>query len=393
MPYGGEDAEALCGRLRQLVTQDGSGGGATAAKLIDDLKARPAEEASVAATRLMQDENFADTIFAKLARKQIGHKDDVFCQWLYEWYLTGNEGAQLLVLRFVPMLLFHYLTRLSHNDLPPAGVEALLVGIYNFDALRPASQQAPANTFRMPSASLSSPFHAGPSGASAALETVTVEPPPQPIREMNAANRPLVARLCLSKFTSVISRIPLSSRIHFCEGSHRLLATGYPKLGIRNAALVDTLAKHPECAAAAAARAPGGLTGVAQTAGGEGRLGHVKQTLKLGHSKRSIVVDPAVGAAASGAYSSATSAAERMWGSDASAAGAGAGALTLSSSSADGAATITAMLSGLAFCLHAPQTRQAAQAAVDAAHGRAAYDLLPDVLLVSSSLLAMHGVQ
>jgi len=111
---------------------------------------------TLAAKYSEMDEVLGDPLSFALEQPKAGTSECALCQWLYEWYRTGDEHVQAFVLRFAPILVFNYLLR-SPQGVDTAGYEACLVLIYNDEKAKLAEDKIPE--IGLPSLAKASEYH------------------------------------------------------------------------------------------------------------------------------------------------------------------------------------------------------------------------------------------
>eukprot|EP00743_Colponemidia_sp_Colp-15_P002398 GILK01002600.1.p1 GENE.GILK01002600.1~~GILK01002600.1.p1 ORF type:complete len:357 (-),score=57.68 GILK01002600.1:351-1421(-) len=161
---------------------------------------------------------------------------EALLMWFYEWYQSGKEDFRKFVLRFVPMLLWTYVSRTLKMEEAP-GFEAVFLSIYNDEWLlrkvRPVS-------FNPPSLAMASVYHTPSSSQKAtaltenALKThertsglETIHRLIPEIQKVTGSNRLTMLRVVLCKYNHYISSMPLSSLSTFAEFAKAVSSTSF----------------------------------------------------------------------------------------------------------------------------------------------------------------------
>lgn len=169
------------------------------------------------AAALLHDPDIAAEISRLLRSPDSGGADDNLCAWLYDTFHSSEPDLQLVVLRFLPILTGAYLTRAALSK-PLAGFESVLLAIYGHET---ADRSGQATTVSIPDLAHSSIYHETKqtvkSGGSTELHIAVISPTLEPHGTVRSTRRARIAGVALELYFSKIARIPVGSKIEFCE--------------------------------------------------------------------------------------------------------------------------------------------------------------------------------
>ncbi|KAL7109696.1 hypothetical protein ACP275_06G191200 [Erythranthe tilingii] len=169
------------------------------------------------ATSLLHDSDVAAQISLLLRRPDSGGANDNLCAWLYDTFHSSEPDLQLVVLRFLPVLAGAYLTRAALNK-PLAGFESVLLAIYGHET---AARNGQAVTVSIPDLAHSSIYHetkqTAAKNGSTELHLAVISPTLEPHGTVRSTRRPRIVGVALELYYTKISRIPIGSKIEFCE--------------------------------------------------------------------------------------------------------------------------------------------------------------------------------
>ncbi|KAL7148535.1 hypothetical protein ABFS83_06G185000 [Erythranthe nasuta] len=169
------------------------------------------------ATSLLHDSDVAAQISLLLRRPDSGGANDNLCAWLYDTFHSSEPDLQLVVLRFLPVLAGAYLTRAALNK-PLAGFESVLLAIYGHET---AARNGQAVTVSIPDLTHSSIYHetkqTAAKNGSTELHLAVISPTLEPHGTVRSTRRPRIVGVALELYYTKISRIPIGSKIEFCE--------------------------------------------------------------------------------------------------------------------------------------------------------------------------------
>ncbi|XP_057953735.1 uncharacterized protein LOC131148015 [Malania oleifera] len=168
------------------------------------------------AVALLHDPDLAAQISAVLLRPDSGVGDDPLCRWLYDTFQSSDPALQLVVLRFLPTVAALYLSRVALRN-PLAGFEAVLLALYAHET---TARGGRPTTVSIPDLSHPSLYHESLTPASAhstPLNMAVVSPCLEPHGTVRSTRRARIVGVALELYYSIISQMPLGSKMDFCE--------------------------------------------------------------------------------------------------------------------------------------------------------------------------------
>ncbi|CAK9318131.1 unnamed protein product [Citrullus colocynthis] len=169
------------------------------------------------ALTLLHDLETTAQITALLRRPSSGAGDDNLCRWLYDTFQSNNPDLKLVVLRFLPVLLGAYLSRVVSRRKSLAGFEAVLLSLYAHETNRRASQPLAVN---IPDLTHPSIYHESKSplkNNATALNLAVISPSLEPHGMVRSTKRARIVGVALELYYTKIDKIPETSKIEFCE--------------------------------------------------------------------------------------------------------------------------------------------------------------------------------
>ncbi|TKW29846.1 hypothetical protein SEVIR_3G421900v4 [Setaria viridis] len=170
------------------------------------------------ADALLNDPDVASAVTGRLRGAGSGAGNDTLCRWLYDAFRANVPELQLAVLRFVPTLAGVYMCRAVSRK-PLAGFEAVLLALYAHAAAQRGGA-GEAETVSLPNLANPSPYHDAkvpPKAKPAELDVAVLSPPLEPHGTMRATRRARIVGAVLELYHGKLSRMPLSSKMDFCE--------------------------------------------------------------------------------------------------------------------------------------------------------------------------------
>ncbi|KAJ6739431.1 HYCCIN RELATED [Salix koriyanagi] len=104
---------------------------------------------------LLHDPDISSQVSSLLRLPDSGASDNNLYRWFYDTLQYSEPQLQLVVLRFLPIIVGLYLSRVPLKK-PLAGFEAVLLALYAHETTSPAGQ---AITINVPDLSYSSTYH------------------------------------------------------------------------------------------------------------------------------------------------------------------------------------------------------------------------------------------
>ncbi|KAL4025494.1 hypothetical protein IC575_013894 [Cucumis melo] len=169
------------------------------------------------ALALLNDLETIAQITALLRRPTSGAGDDNLCRWLYDTFQSSNPDLKLVVLRFLPVLLSAYLSRVVSRRKSLAGFEAVLLSLYAHETNRRAGQPLSVN---IPDLTHPSIYHESISphkNNATALNLAVISPSLEPHGMVRSTKRARIVGVALELYYTKIDKIPETSKIEFCE--------------------------------------------------------------------------------------------------------------------------------------------------------------------------------
>eukprot|EP01112_Ceratiomyxa_fruticulosa_P006026 TRINITY_DN16822_c0_g1_i1.p1 TRINITY_DN16822_c0_g1~~TRINITY_DN16822_c0_g1_i1.p1 ORF type:complete len:488 (-),score=79.95 TRINITY_DN16822_c0_g1_i1:132-1595(-) len=221
-------------------------------KTIDDISP---DSLQAIATEFLHNDILSDAITAHLedSGKDPNPTQNPVFKWLYAWYELGNIHTQRFVLRFIPTLVYLYLSNTVNGGGEIAATESLLVCIYNAEL---ASREDKPVLFTPPSSNIPSylsprnqqtttirmddfySVNGNPSINSALTEnalrrfntqgnTVVVDGPLPVLNPLTVSTRALLIRVILQRFNDNITCMPPSALKSFCGMVSKICSSGF----------------------------------------------------------------------------------------------------------------------------------------------------------------------
>lgn len=235
-------AQTVLSAVKSIIEKECSDVGPVAETLQSFVSTLPNEQKGY---QLLANE-LGDAISTRMERNDTGTEKCGLCRWFYGWFQTGNEGMQLFVLRYVPVMVWLYLSR-SAVDINVAGFEACLKLICNDFAA-----QKTGTAFSIPDLAVSSDFHSASDAAKAfAFKDCDPRSPSSETEVLGngvvkPVERPL---LCVGALQQILPRLHLltdSGLLQVCTLSTRLATTGCRWVGKASAVVIEA-AREERC--------------------------------------------------------------------------------------------------------------------------------------------------
>jgi len=193
-------------------------------------------QAKELASNFLGDEKLEEAIFLNIKHLLNGKHDDPLCKWFYGWYKIGQREQKLFVLRFVPLMIWIYL---SNRENYLAGIEAVLLCIY-FDEVK--QRGGKPVLFNVPSLEKKTYYHNPSRNAIGSLtanaldlfnqqataNVTLVEKPLQAIEKVSDGNRSVLVKIALQQFNNQLAVMPPMWLKNFCAVAVRLASFGFP---------------------------------------------------------------------------------------------------------------------------------------------------------------------
>ncbi|KAL6494253.1 hypothetical protein OROGR_031053 [Orobanche gracilis] len=166
---------------------------------------------------LLHDPDVSASLSALLRRPDSGSVDDALCAWLYDTFHSSESDLQLVVLNFLPTLAGIYLSRVGLHK-PLAGFESVLLAIYAHETTARAGQAVTARIPDLPHPSVYHEAKQSPAqNGSTELHLAVISPSLDPYGTVRSTRRARIVSVALELYYSKISKIPVGSKIEFCE--------------------------------------------------------------------------------------------------------------------------------------------------------------------------------
>ncbi|KMZ56221.1 hypothetical protein ZOSMA_98G00460 [Zostera marina] len=146
-----------------------------------------------------------------------GVGSDNVCRWLYDTFQSTDSELQMVVLRFIPVLLGVYLCgAISRKPLP--GFEAVILAIYAHETKERGEEAMIVNVASMDNPSV---YHEvtgkTKNNSNKAAVLGVVSPEMEPCGTVRATKRARICGVTLELYYSKISQMPISSKVEFCK--------------------------------------------------------------------------------------------------------------------------------------------------------------------------------
>ncbi|KAK4275923.1 hypothetical protein QN277_018933 [Acacia crassicarpa] len=169
------------------------------------------------ALSLLHDPTASSHISALLREPNSGSGDNHLCRWLYDTFQSCVPELQLVVLRFLPIIIGIYHSRTVHWE-PQAGFEAVLLALY---ASETNSRDGQAVTVTIPDLSHPSIYHNESKSTvknnATNLDLAVVSHSLEPHDTVRSTRRARIIGVTLELYFSKISQMPIKSKIELCE--------------------------------------------------------------------------------------------------------------------------------------------------------------------------------
>lgn len=195
-------------------------------------------------------------------RQKYNELIDPVCTTLFEFYRSSREELKRFTLIFLPTLIYVYLNAVAQGEKKSCrGVEALLLGLYNLEAVD-ENGQAQNVSFRLPSLAQSSIYHEPMSLAPASLTENALRRleecntklvrwgPLSQIEKILSQNRASVMTALLFIYNQHISSLEKHCLDQLCRTVSKLVTQGFSKPGKRvsySSDMTRVLPRIPTC--------------------------------------------------------------------------------------------------------------------------------------------------
>ncbi|KAK5581682.1 hypothetical protein RB653_001719 [Dictyostelium firmibasis] len=213
-------------------------------KLMKTLLESIINDISFYASLFLESESLFQSILNSILLDSFGSKNDIICKWFYTWYNLNCISSKKFVLSFLPALMWVYLTKSHPTNNVLIGLESCLICIYNQEYIKRLGKE---KVFNAPNLSLPSYIYKsddlflnsvgninGNSLTESALKLintqlkpVVLEKPLPRIEYITSANRIILLKTIQSVFTQNILLLSMFSRVIFCEMTTRISSLGY----------------------------------------------------------------------------------------------------------------------------------------------------------------------
>jgi len=192
--------------------------------------------------QLLNDENFSDAVYKRLNREDSGQENDSICMWMFDYFARDNPFCKIVIYKFVPILVWTYLSRYSHGKYIP-GIEAVLIGIYHYEVQKRGGKELtwnPPTIAWKRSSDPKSRRNTAMSLTENSLKQLDKQsnskkefleqslPIIEPQFHLAFHERQLIVRICLEFFNQNLIKFPLSTQFYFCEVVQMICLAGFP---------------------------------------------------------------------------------------------------------------------------------------------------------------------
>ncbi|KAN0040680.1 hypothetical protein ACTA71_009018 [Dictyostelium dimigraforme] len=213
-------------------------------KLMKTLLESIINDISFYASLFLESESLFQSILNSILLDTFGSKNDIICKWFYSWYNLNCISSKKFVLSFLPALMWVYLTKSHPTNNVLIGLESCLICIYNQEYIKRLGKE---KIFNAPTLSLPSYIYKsddlfsnsggninGNSLTESALKLITtqlkpivLDKPLPRIEFITSANRIILLKTIQSVYTQNILLLSMFSRVIFCEMITRISSLGY----------------------------------------------------------------------------------------------------------------------------------------------------------------------
>ncbi|KAN0025772.1 hypothetical protein ACTFIU_000035 [Dictyostelium citrinum] len=195
------------------------------------------------ASLFLESESLFQSILNSILLDTFGSKNDIICKWFYSWYNLNCISSKKFVLSFLPALMWVYLTKSHPTNNFLIGLESCLICIYNQEYIKRLGKE---KVFNAPTLSLPSYIYKsdelflngnninGNSLTETALKLITTQLKPVVLEKLlpriefiTSANRIILLKTIQSVYTQNILLLSMFSRVIFCEMITRISSLGY----------------------------------------------------------------------------------------------------------------------------------------------------------------------
>ncbi|KAN0040745.1 hypothetical protein ACTFIV_003281 [Dictyostelium citrinum] len=195
------------------------------------------------ASLFLESESLFQSILNSILLDTFGSKNDIICKWFYSWYNLNCISSKKFVLSFLPALMWVYLTKSHPTNNFLMGLESCLICIYNQEYIKRLGKE---KVFNAPTLSLPSYIYKsdelflngnninGNSLTETALKLITTQLKPVVLDKLlpriefiTSANRIILLKTIQSVYTQNILLLSMFSRVIFCEMITRISSLGY----------------------------------------------------------------------------------------------------------------------------------------------------------------------
>ncbi|KYQ88284.1 hypothetical protein DLAC_10976 [Tieghemostelium lacteum] len=195
------------------------------------------DDISFYASHFVDSEPLYMSILKNIIKPSFGFKEDIICKWFYQWYCLNVSQTKKFVLSFLPGILWMYLDKSSPSNLL-TGIEALFIGIYNQEFNKREGKEKIFNPPVLPMQSfIDKPLELQQHQQSGLTEntlkllnsqskSITLEKSLPRIEIVTTQTKSVLIKTIINNYTSIISTLPIHSRVIYCEMASRLSSNG-----------------------------------------------------------------------------------------------------------------------------------------------------------------------
>ncbi|KAM9988919.1 hypothetical protein ACTFIY_004973 [Dictyostelium cf. discoideum] len=199
------------------------------------------------ASLFLESESLFQSILNSILLDSFGSRNDIICKWFYSWYNLNCISSKKFVLSFLPALMWVYLSKSHPTNNVLIGLESCLICIYNQEYIKRLGKE---KVFNAPTLSLPSYIYKSDdlflnsSGIAnnnnintltenalklltTQMKPVILDKPLPRIEFITSANRIILLKTIQSVYTQNILLLSMFSRVIFCEMITRISSLGY----------------------------------------------------------------------------------------------------------------------------------------------------------------------
>ncbi|KAM9992169.1 hypothetical protein ACTFIZ_012849 [Dictyostelium cf. discoideum] len=227
-----------------LINQSNGAVNVNIEKIMKTLLESIINDISFYASLFLESESLFQSILNSILLDSFGTRNDIICKWFYSWYNLNCISSKKFVLSFLPALMWVYLSKSHPTNNVLIGLESCLICIYNQEYIKRLGKE---KVFNAPTLSLPSYIYKSDdlflnsTGIAnnntltenalklitTQLKPILLDKPLPRIEFITSANRIILLKTIQSVYTQNILLLSMFSRVIFCEMITRISSLGY----------------------------------------------------------------------------------------------------------------------------------------------------------------------